>query len=244
MSSCTHCGKTGRNSDCVTCDICRKLVHTECSDLSRLEIECIRSKSRKIHYYCDKCDIVATINKLKSELDSIKTELKAVKSNEEKAVHIDTGILSSEKLIAEVEERQRRSYSLVLFNLPEARKDSDVDRASDDTDRAHDIVLPNDTNHENIKILSCTRLGKFNNEKTRPLRISFASPQQAFDVLKRYKRVRNLYLNRDLTKFQQNESFTIRSEYRARVQKGENDIILRYSNGMPRIVKSDKAKNA
>lgn len=243
MSSCSHCGKTGRNSDCVTCDICRKLVHTECAGLSKLEVDCIRSKSRKVHYYCDKCDIVATISGLREELDSLKSELKVVQSNQGNVNRADSDTVSSEKIIAEVEERQRRSYNLVLFNLPESGKNTDIEQVADDVDRAQKTVLPDDTNNENLKIVSCSRLGKFTDGKDRPLRITFACPQQATAVLKKYKRIRDLYLNRDLTRLQQNESFSVRSEFRDRKQKGEDDIVLKYSNGIPKIVKSSKPKN-
>ncbi|WP_165351421.1 hypothetical protein, partial [Enterobacter cloacae complex sp. 2DZ2F20B] len=42
---------------------------------------------------------------------------------------------------------------------------------------------------------------------------------------------------RDLTIKQRNYTYNIRKEFRSRKTKGENDIVLKYSNGMPNIVK-------
>ena len=238
MSNCTYCGKKGRNNDCVTCDICRKLVHTDCSGLSRMEIECIRSNSRKIHYYCDKCDIVATINKLKSELDVLKSELEVMKNNQGNVARSDNDNLSAEELITEVEERNRRAYNLILFNLSESDEETDVKRNENDTSRAGQTIFSGE--HEKIKIMSCCRLGKYNNEKIRPLRISFENPQYATETLRKYIRKEKLYLNRDLTRRQQNQCYMIRTEFKNRREQGEDDIILKYSNGIPKIQKVEK----
>lgn len=59
---------------------------------------------------------------------------------------------------------------------------------------------------------------------------------------KSYKRGNNLYLNRDLTKHQQNLSFLIRTEFKNRKSNGEN-VSLKYLNGVPKIVLNEEAKN-
>ena len=205
MSMCTVCGKKTRNTDCVACDICRKLVHTGCSGLAAIEIECVRSNSRKIHYFCDNCDVVTTINKLKTELDSLKTQLEEVKNNQGKVPLPDKDILSTEEVINEVEERNRRSYNLILFNLPESEENTQIKRDEDDMSRVKKTIFSNgNENENNIKIMSCGRLGMFRNDKIRPMRISFATPQHAYEVLRTYNRKNQLYLNKDLTKRQQN----------------------------------------
>ena len=235
MSTCLMCNKKAKSSDCVTCDICRKNVHTECAGLSRLETECIRSSSRKVHYYCEKCDIVSTMNSLKSEIDVLKSELLEIKKRQDQAIDHDSDKrLSEDEVIAEVEDRNRRAANLILFNLPESTETLSDQRKEDDTSRCLSIVLP--TNKDNVSVLSCLRMGKYNSDKLRPLKMTFANAQQALDVLKSYKRKDNFYLNRDLTPRQQNSSYLIRSEFKRRKQQGEHDIQLRYYNGMPKII--------
>ena len=86
--------------------------------------------------------------------------------------------------------------------------------------RYQSIVVPN-ANTDTIPIVSCVRLGKYNNEKVRPLKIMFTNPQKAMDVLRAYNRKNDLYLNRDLTRRQQNCSYLIRSEFKQRKEQGD-----------------------
>ena len=64
----------------------------------------------------------------------------------------------------------------------------------------------------------------------------FSTSQLALQVVKAYQRKGNLYLNRDLTPRQQNISYLVRSEFKQRKQSGENDIVLKYENGIPKII--------
>ncbi|KAJ3660332.1 hypothetical protein Zmor_004784 [Zophobas morio] len=243
--SCSVCNKKNlRSSDCVTCDICRGLVHSECAGLSKTEVDCIRSMSRKIHFYCEKCDIVATINGLKEELANVKYELNELKNNQSKVIddHDTSKKLSEEDIINEIEDRNRRATNLILFNLPESNAVNSDMRKDDDKSRCQKIMIP-ESKSESVKIMNCVRLGRLNDDKIRPIKIIFGNSHQALEILKSYKRKENLYLNRDLTPRQQNHSFLIRSEFRNRIEHGENDISLKYRDGIPKIVKKDLKEN-
>lgn len=247
MSVCAVCNKKSRGTDCVNCDICRSAVHVECSGLSRLEVECIRSSTRKIHYYCGKCDIVTAYNtlnsvvtELKNEVLELKTELNILKS-ERVAIaepNLELGNhknLTTEELFSELQERNYRANNLILFNLPE-------NNGQDESTQVRELLLENVTD-ENIKVISTYRIGKSNTNKARPIRIILSTPQHALNVLRSYKRNGNLYLNKDLTKYQQNASYLTRTEFRKRKEKGEN-IILKYVNGVPKIMEQIDKKNA
>ena len=227
----------------MTCDICRKNVHHDCAGLSRLEVQCIRSNSGKIHFYCNKSDIVSTIIELKAEVDGLKKELIDLKNQRIEATDSDPQKkLSDDEIIAEVEERNRRANNLILFHLPESNENTGNLRKSDNLSRCINTVFPHDK-MDNVSILSCIRLGKYNADKIRPLKIIFGNFPQALGAVKSYKFTNNLYLNRDLTPRQQNLSYLVRSEYKHRKQQGEVDIVLKYYNGIPKIVKK-QTKNA
>ncbi|KAJ3646692.1 hypothetical protein Zmor_024268 [Zophobas morio] len=242
--TCVICKKkVSRSADCVTCDLCRGAVHTECADLSRAEIECIRSKSRKIHFYCANCDIVATINNLKEELAGVKSELNELKNSQGKVIHQDSvKKLSDDDILMEIEDRNHRAANLVLFNLPESSEMNSSERKNDDMFRCRKIVIPENKNNV-VNSQNCIRLGKFDNDKVRPVKIIFENPHQAIDALRTYKRSDNLYLNRDLTPRQQNYNFVIRTEFKNRLEKGEDNIFLKYVNGIPKIVPKKNLKN-
>lgn len=242
MSSCSLCKKVASDSDSVTCDICHKPVHNNCAGLSKVEVDCLRSKRRRVNFYCDNCDIVSTINELKSNILELKTELETLKNN---ANHSGPDpnkklSISENDMIAEFEDRQERANNLILYNLRESDRDAPNERKNDDMSRCKNILLANNLNPENIHVASCIRIGKFNEGKNRLLKIVFDTPKQALDVLRSYKVRDNLYLNKDLTAYQRNISYNIRKEFRERKSSGENDIMLRYKHGIPRII---KAKN-
>lgn len=238
MSACSMCKKVATDSDSVTCDICRGSVHSTCAGLSKAEVDCLRSKRRRINYYCDKCDIISTINDLKKNILDLKTEMEELKNT--KNVNDPESnkklTMSEGEMIAEFEDRQARVNNLILYNLPESDKKDSSERQNDDKKRCGDILLGNLENR-NIQIVSCIRLGKFNAERNRLVRITVENQQQALNVLKAYKSKDGLYLNRDLTAYQRNISYKIRKEFKERKNNGEDDIMLKYRHGIPMIVK-------
>ncbi|KAJ3650040.1 hypothetical protein Zmor_021751 [Zophobas morio] len=95
--------------------------------------------------------------------------------------------LSDDEIINEVEERNKRATNLTLLNLPGPNENSAELRKTSDLSNCITTILP-DANADNTSILSCVRLGKFNKEKIRPLRIVFTTSQLALQVVKAYQR--------------------------------------------------------
>ena len=87
-------------------------------------------------------------------------------------------------------------------------------------------------------IVKTMRLGKRVDNKIRPLLITINSLEDVSNVLRNYRTKNNIYVNRDLTVRQRNLAYTVRSEFKRRKDGGENDIKLKYTNGMPKIVKN------
>lgn len=232
------CSKTANDTDSVTCDICRNLVHSTCAGLSRAEVDCLRSKRKKINFFCDNCDIISTINDLKKNILELKTEIEALKNSNRRDPDPEPGkksSLSEDEIIAELESRQVRSNNLILYNLEESNKTSAEERKNDDLVRCKQIILANLDENKTANLVSCFRIGKFINEKNRLLKITFSNQQQAYEVLKSYRTTNRLYLNKDLTAYQRSTSYNIRREFRERKNNGE-DVILKYRNGMPQII--------
>ena len=138
----------------MTCDICRKNVHHDCAGLSRLEVQCIRSNSGKIHFYCNKSDIVSTIIELKAEVDGLKKELIDLKNQRIEDTDIDPQKKLSDVEI--IEERNRRANNLILFHLPESNENTGNLRKSDNLSRCINTVFPHDK-IDNVSILYTIR---------------------------------------------------------------------------------------
>ena len=144
--------------------------------------------------------------------------------------------LSEDDIINEIMERQQKAVNIIVYNLPESGKETSTERANDDVDKCIDIIKKKTPN---VTIVKCSRLGKPNKDCPRLIKLQLPSADQVLQVLKSYKVENNIYLNRDLTIKQRNYTYNIRKEFRSRKAKGENDIVLKYSNGMPKIVKKN-----
>lgn len=136
----------------------------------------------------------------------------------------------------EASERIKREKNVIIFNFndtPEAVR-TDL-KAIQNLFSSSGIDLPFDLN--NIKVV---RLGrKFIQGKTRPLKISFQSAEYVDWVFVNKKKLGDgsLWISGDLTKRQQDEMKHLRAELKARIDKGEEDIYIAYSNRIPYIAK-------
>jgi uncharacterized small protein (DUF1192 family) len=226
---------------CARCDIV-STINTLQSEIELLKSDLKEMKNVTSKVIEDQPEIGENaaeeeINLLKSEINQLKSDIGGIKS---KPAGVNSPghnkNLSEEEIIFEAEERSRRANNLILFNLRESSETTSTKRQEDDLARCRQIILPNGDNGNEITIISCQRLGKFDNTKTRPLKIILGTAQQAVHVLKHYTRQGNFYINRDLTRRQQNYCYQIRVEYKSR-KRDENDITLKYRNGIPRIVR-------
>lgn len=74
------------------------------------------------------------------------------------------------------------------------------------------------------------------------MKIILNSRSEAQKMLGNWKNLRDsdlfklVRISNDLTVRQRDHSFKIRQEYRDRVAKGENNLRLKYHNGVPKIV--------
>lgn len=246
MHLCVSCSKNCSENDSVTCDICKKSVHVNCAGLSKNEVDCLRSKRRKIHFYCDRCDIVDTVLKLKEEVELLKKNLNECKN----AISTDSAIsnrsdnFSFDDVLTEFEDRNSRASNLIIYGLPESLNNDVNDRKQDDETRCKEL-LGSVVDNNLFSFASCHRLGKVNAGGVRPIKLCFESRDVVNRILRMYRPLNNVYMNRDLTARQRDINYRIRQEYQRRVKDGETDIKLKYRNGIPSIVRmpSTTSKN-
>ena len=223
--------------DGIKCDICGLLVHPDCAGLSRTEVSCLRAKQRKISFYCENCDVVNIIKSLKDQIEHTSHEIASIKKEKSvPAPPITNPSLSEDDIINEIVERQQKAANIIVYNLPESKESSINERVNDDQTRCLNILRKNMPDTTFIK---CNRLGKASENRPRPIKLQFASSGQVLQILRSYRVEYNIYLNRDLTIKQRNHAYNVRKEFRTRKTNGEEDIILKYTDGVPKIVKKN-----
>lgn len=127
----------------------------------------------------------------------------------------------------ELQERQIKSKNIMLFNVPENGDDkSDI--------AAIFGVLCNNP----PATVQFSRVGKKNSKGARALKITLNSHEDTLVLMRCRRKLKgkNIYLNLDLTRKQQEIDKRVWTEFRDRTSKGENDIQVKYIRGVPKIV--------
>lgn len=163
------------------------------------------------------------MDEVKKENSVLRADLASLQS---KISQIDTA--ADESGFNEIQERQRRSTNILLFNLPE--KGSDL---ADVQGIIHDMAIL-----DSPTISKVLRTGKQNKNGWRSLKVVLSTPQEVGLILKNRAKLKgtNVYVSADLTTRQRELERTVKDELEDRRSKGETNLQIRYSNGIPTIV--------
>lgn len=254
--TCSICNGAVNVENEMSCDLCRGIIHTTCSNLSRLEVQCIRSKNRKLIYYCPTCNDfkqqLAKMNELSSLVSSLQEEVKALKS--ERVIssaatvdNIDSPIVDS--VLQEMAEREKRKSNLVIFNLPEMENGSRSDQISEDVSSVRDILANLGVVVDQVHPL---RLGKFDpthQHRKRPIKITLSSSGLVSSALRESSKLKSIdkyksiFLTNDKTPLQSSLYKAVKQQLNQRIAAGETNIYIRHFNGTPKIVKRNNPVN-
>lgn len=99
------------------------MVNGLCSSLFRTEVGYFKQSNRQLKYFCEKCNtnltLTEVVNELKQIIEHLQQEVKELKST---SVRKNTdGLPSTEVIIAEIVEQERRANNIILFNIDECK---------------------------------------------------------------------------------------------------------------------------
>lgn len=142
-----------------------------------------------------------------------------------------------EDIIAEVNERELRSKNIIISGIPEPESLNKVERIKIDKNEVTSVIKQIDNNFpEPERIL---RLGKYDVKKTRPIKLCFKSQEIAKSILRNRNNIKteNIKIYSDQTPKQQKYLKNLKDELNRRQEKEEKNLIIKYHNGVPQIVK-------
>jgi hypothetical protein len=242
---CYKCDLGFADLDCpIKCDGCKLSTHNKSSGLTVSEIKCLTLKNRSLKFFCEACnnglrdipELKLLINQLLAEVNDLKIQKNTY----------NTSNNSEEFIINEISERNLRASNLILYNVPESNSDNTTDRIAQDSNLVCNLINSiNSGNNNIIKPLKVIRLGNRDKNNTRPIKAIFASPADAFDILKSKKKLLSLQppsiirISSDCTLHQRNYMKKLRCELETRRTNGEADLIIKYVRGLPKIVTKD-----
>lgn len=184
-------------------------------------------------------DEVRSINtSLQTILEDIKMDLKDIKETTSKPplntnVNVLPGYSAAVvqgRVFQEVSERQKRSCNLMIFNFAQDSEENDLSKAKN---------FLTDLIGSPIKVISAVRIGKSNKNGHQSLRLTLESAEIVLKALRRKREIdrsKKIFLEADLTTEQRIELNALKKELKERQRNGESNLILKYVNGVPKLV--------
>lgn len=227
--SCIKC-KVSDDEEKISCDGCNRHIHVACAGLNthELKVMTLRGGKRTLKFYCDEClEGVRVIPKLLNKIDILEEKINML-SNQNV---LDNNLPNETLLVEEIMERQNRASNILIFNLTESNQDNT---------KAEEIL--SDLIQENVTITEYARIGKKNKKGIRALKIRLPKQSIATKIITAKKdriKDKNIYISADLTKCQRTHLNKLKEELRTRRENGEDDIVIRYVKGTPKIVQKN-----
>ena len=200
--------------------------------------------------------IKTEISKLSNKIQKIDKNLENNNQNLNKIVvrlnHIDNKVsditqriinLETKKMdithevYTEVKERLSKESNIIVYNYQDS-----LNANKNDIIEAKELLK--NAPFSTVRI-SVSRLGRtFIENKCRPLRLKLGSPEHVSWVFNNKNNLfkKPCYINGDMTKSQQQFYFNVKNEMINRINNGESNLVIKYNNGYPTIIKKTKKK--
>jgi septal ring factor EnvC (AmiA/AmiB activator) len=206
----------------------------------------------------DIAPIKEDIKTITSKIDSLEPRIAASENRiddlerEVGVLKTGSGHLNPEEIYSEFNERCRRARNVILYNVKE-NSSKDVKVKQEHDKRVVTKIVSSMNSQIDSSGVKTFRLGKFIRDKPRPLKVIFSSAEEARYFFQNFSKdeiermdstLAELSISRDRTPQERNYLNKLREELRNRTDKGEKDLTIKYSNGIPSIVKvSSLSKN-
>jgi hypothetical protein len=209
----------------------------------------------------DKIDNLASgIDEIKAELSTMKMNLQAleprVASNEccissikeeltdLKKLQEEFKAPSEENILEELNERRQRRRNVIVHGLPEEKTANIKEALRKDEENAISLMSRIGVNMV-VGDFRCTRIGKPNRDKARPLRLIFQSEADAVKLLKAFaafpkEDLGHISLTNDRTIKERAYLTELRNTIEKRRAQGETNLSIKYFNGTPKIISTNK----
>lgn len=254
--SCMGCNKVmGADTDFSECPNCKSTYHPSCAERAKLK-PLPNGGFKKCCSSITKADFIAILSSQMDDLkasmksyvdDSTKALAESVQEHDKKLVELSTRIgavesrasgyaTNGDDILREVEDRQRRSVNVIVYDLKPVDGKSDLDVINGIFDQVPGLP----------KAVSVFRFAKGKGD-IKPLKVTFQDKSDALKVLTSKAKIapHKIYVKNDLTQAQLAHLRELRSELNLRAEKGQKNFTIRFVNGSHEIVerKSGKSKS-
>lgn len=229
-----------KNDKCVQCAMCELWAHTKCTELSTDSMKALnsRKKDEGLTWQCRSClrythKFLAAARQMESRLTSLEKKVEVVAVLEAAVGDLQKEFVvmkenlatrpvnssSSEDVFSELRERELRKENIIVQDLPEPTGSTGWERSENDARRLTDVLwnIGVELHRSDIKFM--TRVGKFQEGKTRPLLVGIVEQRVRDAILsnapklnKLQEPMRKISIVKDLTKKQREEEVNLAKE--------------------------------
>lgn len=211
------------------------------NDLSLDAIRILLNESKKeiIEFLSVKInEINDNVCKLSTRIDQIEdaiTILHSIQDKQQKEIlelrEMAEVKMSFNDIMNEAEERQNRANNIVISGCEEM-----IDTSTTEEKQNHDLTevkkILDCLSFQNVNIISCHRIGKQRPSVPRLLKVKLNDKDDKRKILRHSKELSsspfpNIFINSDLTPFQQQQRRELRKELKDRKSRGEDVIIYK-----------------
>lgn len=189
---------------------------------------------------------LANINTFKIEMErkveSLEIDVKAMQSTAMSSTGLPSQPGDYEHLFSEIHERSQREKNIIISGIVELQSSNIDDRRKHDKTEICNII--NKIVPEAIQPIKTIRLGKHNPNKSRPIKAIFERAQDAKLILRNKSIIKSgtCKIYSDETPNQKKYRLRLTDELNRRIQNGEQNLTIKYINGIPRII-ATQSKN-
>ncbi|KAK9751446.1 hypothetical protein QE152_g4999 [Popillia japonica] len=200
---------------------------------------------KAVSWTCGSCGALGNdINSLKALIVQLQDDVRELKSiNSLRTADVTTSkSCDLEEIIAEISDRERRKCNLIIFGIEE--QDFNKPRTNRiEGDKTIVTEILNSLHNVELSNVAPVRLGKYQQAKKRPIKITLPSEQDVHAIIKNTKKLsqsrvfQNVVVNTDRTPKQLQYYKDVKKLLQERIDAGEQNLTIRYINSIPRIVR-------
>lgn len=175
---------------------------------------------------------------LESRINSIEKSLKSPEFRIQN--NVSTGNSNELNIFSELEERNKRKNNLMIYNVDEFKSLTPNDRQEKELALIKSVLNPLDIDLQPIKFF---RIGTLNSkQKCRPIKMILNNNEIVRRVISKTRNLRDnpIKFSFDKTKNQRDEFLQAKKEMQDRRLNGEEDLIIKYVSGVPKVMKTSK----
>lgn len=172
-------------------------------------------------------------NMTEKKLDQIETKLQREDASSSSTVNV------REEIVSELNERGHRSKNIIISGVSEPNANNPSERREEDKTTVLKIINTIVRHTSNLEPERIYRLGKYQSDKCRHLKVCFSSPDIVKSILKNKQNLKEekIKIFSDQTPQQQEYMAMLKQRLENRIASGEDNLCIKYIRGVPKIIK-------